>query len=104
MCKHERKRALDAPHEKGVFNMLENAKRKLEIEVKEACERIIKSERRDEMLYHYFGAAYVTDFALDIGIITLEEHQKYGNMLDEAHDKYYENAKKDFEKAHKRIF
>ncbi len=84
--------------------MLENAKRKIEIEVKAACEKLLESKTSDEMLYYYFGTSCVIDYALSIDILTIEEHEKYGNILDKAHDEYYEKAKKDLESAHKRLF
>ena len=74
-------------------------------ELQNECEGIMNASDRTEELLHYFGGSALLNFAhFNLQIISLEEMKELDNLLDKAHDTYFEKAKKELENAHKRLF
>ena len=77
-------------------------------EVTHACTNIMHAENHDIMLYHYWGINYFLDI---MRYSIFDMNSEYKVFFEEretqiilAHNYYYDNAKKDFENAHKRLF
>ena len=66
--------------------------------------KIINAERYEEMLCYYFGVGIIIKFVLKCNIIDSNTKQYYDAKIDQAHEKYYEKAKSDYESAHKKLF
>ena len=82
---------------------------KIRQEVEKACTQIINADNHDSMLYNYWGVSYFLDAMrfefFDEYNTDVEDFFKLMNdNVRTAYCIYYENAKKDFENAHKRLF
>ena len=86
---------------------------KIRQEVERACTMIIEADNHDSMLYNYWGVSYF------LNVMELEYFERYTELKDffklmngnvqtmdylEQFLENYENAKKDLENAHKRLF
>lgn len=72
--------------------------------VRHNYDKIISAERYEEMLCYYFGTSNIISFALCCDIIDSETEKYYLAKIEQAHDKYYENATSDFVSAHMKLF
>lgn len=67
-------------------------------------DKIVQAEDRELMLCHYHGVSELISFARDNEIIDSQTAIYFDAKIEQAHEMYYEKAKKDFESAHKRLF
>ena len=77
---------------------------KVNEEVRIHYDKIISAECHEEMSYYYFGVGSIINFALKCDIIDSNTKPYYDAKIDQAHDKYYEKAKSDYESAHRKLF
>lgn len=83
-------------------------KQAISSEVEYARNKIIHAENHDQMLFYYWGISYYLD-AIQYRFFDMDSKykdffEKMNTRVKQAYDYYYDNAKKDFENAHKRLF
>lgn len=83
---------------------MEELKKKLDKYIKEKEKKIRNAESSEDMKYNYYGASSVLMFLYANDIISSESYKEHDTKIDLAQEEYFQKAKTELVKAHKKLF